>query len=97
MADRVGSEVYDLQEVVPGAGEQLGALLAQVQRGELLQGSDLRGNLEGDPGNRRTGGQEKASGFIQGLGVFQGNVGHIYSLKIRRPGGACGSGGGRAG
>ena len=34
MADRVGSEVYDLQEVVPGAGEQLGALLAQVQRGD---------------------------------------------------------------
>ena len=34
VADGVGPEVYDLQEVVPGAGEQLRTLLAQIQRGD---------------------------------------------------------------
>lgn len=37
LPDRVGAQVYDLQQVVSGAGEQLSSVVVQVQRRDSTQ------------------------------------------------------------
>ena len=37
LADGVGTQVDDLDEVIPRAGEQLGAVVVQIQRRDLAQ------------------------------------------------------------